>query len=348
MSQKSRVSDDGRFVEFQEEGESRKVGYSFFRGDNTNFYPSLASAKRKNGVLKFVMQGWTPQEPFIDESTKIVAFGSCFADNISKYLNGLGFDVLTKKDKTAYISSMGDGFVHPDAILGQFEWAWEGKQPSANLWHGYDAVEFGYDERIRTHTRILFDRADMFIITLGLSEVWYDSQTNEVFWRAVPREHYDATRHKFRVNSFAEMHENLRSIYDLIRKHNPSAKILFTISPIPLAATFRPVSCITASEASKAILRAAVDELYRSVAADDKDIFYFPSYEICKTLFMHPFGQDGRHILPYILNLNMNVFERYFCKTGKTDDEISALYLDAQNKDKMVAAEGLQVMSAWE
>ncbi|WP_320196959.1 GSCFA domain-containing protein [Agrobacterium rosae] len=336
----NKFSDDGTFVEFKEEGHERRVGYSFFRGDTTNFYPALSSLRGKNGISKFVMKGWAPPQPFIDENTRIVAFGSCFAENISQYLNGLGFNILTKRPSNAYVSKMGDGFVHTDAIRGQFEWAWEGKNPSSHLWHGSSAEEYGYDDEVRTATKAIFDQADMFIVTLGLSEVWYDEETKEVFWRAVPKSHYDPERHKFRVVTFQETKDNLERIYSLIRKHRPEAKILFTISPIPLAATFRPVSAITASTASKAILKASFDEFYRGV--DDENLHYFPSYEICRELFLHPYGADGRHVMPYILDLNMNVFERYYCTTGKTDEDISAKYADARGKDSIVASSGFQ------
>jgi hypothetical protein len=334
----NRFSDDGTFVEFKEEGHDRRVGYSFFRGDNTNYYPALSSLRGKNGISKFVMKGWAPSAPFIDSDTRIVAFGSCFAENISQHLNGLGFNVLTKRESNAYVSKMGDGFVHTDAIKGQFEWAWEGKSPAAHLWHGAAAEEYGYDDEIRSATRAIFDQADMFVITLGLSEVWYDVITGEIFWRAVPKSHYDPTRHKFRVIKVGETLANLDRIYSLIRKHRPEAHILFTVSPIPLAATFRPISAITASGASKAILRAAVDELCRET--NDEKLHYFPSYEICKELFLHPYGADGRHVMPHILDLNMNVFERHYCKTGKTDQDIAELYAKVREKDAIVAVKG--------
>jgi hypothetical protein len=94
------------------------------------------------------------------------------------------------------------------------------------------------------------------------------------------------------VSSVGENVANLREIVRLIRKHVPRAAIVFTLSPVllsadgllhqvpallllprmtsdclphqvPLAATFRGVSCVTANAASKAILRVAVDELMR-------------------------------------------------------------------------------------
>ena len=169
----------------------RRVGGTFYRGETTNFGPFQEQLARPSGVSQYVLQGWMPSQPFINADTTIVAFGSCFANNISKYLNGLGFNVATKKDEIAYVSKLGDGMVNTFAIRQQFEWAWNNVTPKADLWHGYEAESFGYDEEVRLKTKALFDSADVFIITLGLSEIWYDEPTGEVFWRAVPADKYD-------------------------------------------------------------------------------------------------------------------------------------------------------------
>ncbi|MBM7853479.1 hypothetical protein JOD31_003740 [Methylopila capsulata] len=275
-----------------------------------------------------------PAERFIEADTTIVAFGSCFANNISNYLNNLGYNVATKKDNVAYISKMGDGMVNTYAIRQQFEWAWNNVVPKADLWRGYDAEEFGYDENVRLRTAELFDSADVFIITLGLSEIWYDEPTGEVFWRAVPKDKYDPERHKFRVAGFNESLENLRAIYSLIRERKPEATIVFTVSPIPLAATFRPISCIVANAESKAILRAALGELLRDCQPTDAKLMYFPSYEIVTEAFRHQFGSDRRHVYPHVLNLNMKAFERFYCKTELSDEELEKVYTDAILRDK--------------
>lgn len=321
-------------------------GYSFYRGEHTNFGPQADQIDQPDAVQKFVLSGYVPPAPFIDSTTTIVAFGSCFADNISRYLNQLGFDVATKRDKTAYVSRLGDGIVNTFAIRQQFEWAWNNVTPKSELWHGYKAEEFGYDEEIRLKTKELFDAADVFIITLGLSEIWYDEPTGEVFWRAVPADRFDPSRHKFRVAEYEENLDNLRAIYSLIREHRHDARIIFTLSPIALAATFRPVSCITANAASKAILRAAVDRLFREKTPNDDRLFYFPSYEIVLECFRHQFGRDRRHAHPHVLHLNMKAFERYFCMTGVTDEELNATFIEAVALDKELGGENKEAAIA--
>ncbi|RJF94930.1 hypothetical protein D3874_01280 [Oleomonas cavernae] len=318
-------------------------GYSFYRGENTNYGPTLDMLERPDAVAKYFLKGWMPAEPFIDQDTNIIAFGSCFASNISNYLNGIGYNVATKKDNVAYVSRLGDGIVNTHAIRQQFEWAWENHTPSVDLWHGYKAEEFGYDEQVRIRTKELFDSADLFIITLGLSEVWYDEPTGEVFWRAVPFDKFDPARHKFRVATHEESLTNLRAIYGLIRKHKPGTPVVFTLSPIPLAATFRDVSCITANAVSKAILRSALDQLYRENKPQDPKLFYFPSYEIVLNAFKNQFGSDGRHAHPHVLDLNMKAFERYFCKTGLTDEDIEKTFAEALALDRELGGQDRSV-----
>jgi hypothetical protein len=327
-------------IVIEQDGVQRKTGASFFRGETTNFYPSDKSLERTGVVAEYLAKGWMPAERFVRSDTPIVAFGSCFADNISKYLHKAGFNVLTKRDSLAYVSKMGDGMVNTFAIRQQFEWAWLGKTPRADLWHGYDAAKFGYDEAVRLRTKALFDEAEMFIITLGLSEVWYDEVTGEVFWRAVPKDKYDPTRHKFRVTTHAENLENLQAIYQLIRRFRPDAAILFTVSPIPLTATFRPVTCLSANAVSKAILRAAVDEFFRQNTPNDPKLFYFPSYDIVMYGFNHQWRDDRRHVYSHVLDFNMKVFERYYCQSALDDDGLLASFRYAQRQDRLVGQLG--------
>lgn len=328
-----------RTIEAVVDGKKMSYGYSFYRGEHTNYGPTLDMLERPDAIAKYFLKGWMPAEPFVDADTNIIAFGSCFASNISNYLNNIGYNVATKKDNVAYVSRLGDGIVNTHAIRQQFEWAWENNTPAVDLWHGYKAEEFGYDESVRLKTKELFDSADMFIITLGLSEVWYDEPTGEVFWRAVPFDKFDPSRHKFRVASHEESLTNLRAIYNLIRKHKGDTPVVFTLSPIPLAATFRDVTCITANAVSKAILRSALDQLYRENKPNDPKLFYFPSYEIVLNAFRNQFGSDGRHAHPHVLNLNMRAFERYFCKTGLTDQDIEETFVEALALDRELGGE---------
>jgi hypothetical protein len=331
------VSVTGNQIWYEEAGRREKIDESYWRGTTTHFHPNDKSFTTEQGLVEHLASGLMPAEPLIGPTTPVAAFGSCFARHIAQYLDKLQYNVVTR-GKRAYVSQFGDGIVNTFAIRQQFEWAWEAREPAVPLWHGYDRAALGYDDAVREQTKEMFNSADIFIITLGLSEIWYDEPTGEVFWRAPPREYFDANRHKFRVSSFSENLENLRAIHRIIRRYRPRSNIIITLSPIPLSATFRPIPCVVADSASKAILRAAVDEFMRS-EADDR-LFYFPSYEVVTRAFVRPYMEERRHVHKHVLEFNMRMFERFFCTTGMSDVDLFAAYRDARALDRTVVEQG--------
>ena len=292
---------------------------SFHRGEVVNFHPRAEDFARDEFLEDYLLKGWVPPKPVLSRGMQITAFGSCFAANITRHLSAIGFDLSRDRDPEVYISRLGDAMVNTASILGQFQWALENAKQSEELWHGYKAEGYGYDEAIRLRTRDVFLATDFFIVTLGLSEVWYDEKTGGTFWRAVPEDAFDPTRHKFRVQSFAKTKADLEEIHRLIRTHVPHAKVLFTLSPIALAATFRPVSCLTANTASKAIIRAALDEFLREHEDElNRSLFYFPSMELVMRCFIDPWSEDERHPESYVIDTVMKVFEAAFCEGSVT------------------------------
>ncbi len=188
-------------------------------------------------------------------------------------------------------------------------------------------------------TKAVLDETEVFIITLGLSEVWYDEQTGEVFMRAVPYDKFDPTRHKFRMATQSENLRNLFNISALLLKHRPTAHLIFTLSPIPLTATFRPMSALVASSASKANLRSALDEFFEWQHLRGLH-YYFPSYDIVLNCFNHQFMEDRRHVHRHVLDFVMAVFSRHYCIDGATDKDLIAAFRLAQEGDKRVSTNG--------
>jgi len=341
-SGKSRVSGPeiskyrhGPEIRFEVDGAKQTATDTWYRGETCNFNPDVETLETPHAVMRHVVGAWAPPQPLIGPDTKVCAFGSCFAAHISEWLSQRNFSILTKENgenEDTYVVRFGEGLVNSYALLQQFEWAFENKKVETPLWHGYKAETFGYDDKIREHTRAMFDRTDVFILTLGLSEVWYDTVTGGVFWRAVPQRCFDPNRHKFRVSTVSENKDNLLKIYRLIRKHRPSAKVIFTMSPIPLVATFRSVPCITANSASKAILRAALDEFLRDVM-DEGYAYYWPSYEIVLDVFYQRWVHDRRHVRKDILNFVMTAFESVWCHGREPRFTLTEAWLKAKSID---------------
>lgn len=299
-------------IYYEMAGKKRKAHATWYRGESTNFHPVKASLSESDAVAKYVGHGWFPSAPFIDKKKRITAFGSCFAAEVSKFLASEGYNVLGRKfTLDSFVVRCGEGIVNSAALVQQFEWAYNDKAPAAQVWHDKSGAAMEASEAVRSQTREIFDGTEVFIFTLGLSEVWYDKSTGDVFWRAVPSEQFDPRYHGFRILSTDENRENLACVYRLIKKHRPNAHIIFTLSPVPLAATFRPISCITANSVSKASLRVSIDEVMREFA-DDPLLHYFPSYEIATAYLDDAFGVDMRHPRPETIDFIMQTFKRSY------------------------------------
>lgn len=293
-------------------GKRRRAHSTWYRGDATNFHPVRDSLSEPDAFEKFVGYGWLPTAPFINRAMYIAAFGSCFAAEVTRFLIKSGYSVFGGElNLNAHVIRSGEGIVNSAALLQQFEWAFESRTPHSPVWHDKDGTPVVATDDVRETTRQIFEKTEVFILTLGLSEVWCDKETGDVFWRAVPKESFDPSRHGFRVLGADENRANLRRTYELIRANRPSAEIILTLSPVPLAATFRPVSCITANAVSKASLRIAIDEIMREYS-DDPKLHYFPSYEIITDFLPNSMGDDLRHPTPESVKFIMNAFKRHF------------------------------------
>lgn len=289
---------------------SSTTAKEWWRGDHCNMVPSKHNLKEADAIEKYVLQGWLPKTPFITKDTYVTAFGSCFAQNIRKRLLAWGANMAhpIEDHQPIPIINNGEGINTTFAILQQFLWAYENEHFDGK-WHdkGINLIQPNEEQRIAT--KQIFDKTEVFILTLGLSEIWYDRKDGEVFWRAIPKDKFDATRHAFRVSDVSENFNNLQRVVKLIKTHRPEAKIIFTLSPVPLNATFRPVSCITANSVSKAVLRVAVDQLMQ---LDISNVYYWPAYEIVTSFFADAFEEDNRHPKKEIISTILDQFMRFY------------------------------------
>jgi hypothetical protein len=307
----ARLARDPDIVVVETGNDRRTEGSTWYRGEQVNFMPSRTNLFEKNAIRDYVLSGWLPPKPFIAKDHYITAFGSCFAANVTQFLKRRGYKVIGDDESKSYVICCAEGMVNTYAVAQQFQWAYGEREFDESLWFDETGAEAVYDAGIRERTRAIFEQAEVFIVTLGLSEVWYSKKNGDVFWRAIPRSKFDPSRHGFKVTTVSENLENLENIRRIVRRQRPQAAIIFTLSPIPLLATFRPESCITANTVSKSILRVALDELCRA-HRDDKKLFYFPSFEIVKEFFRDPYRGDNRHVRQWVLDEIMENFAKYY------------------------------------
>ena len=135
--------------------------------------------------------------------------------------------------------------------------------------------------------RKMFEQADVFVYTLGLTESWRNSVGNYTYpvCPGTARGVYDPDQHTFHNLTHADVVADLTALVKSAARLNPRLKFIFTVSPVPLVATYTQQNVLLASTYSKSVLRAACGD----VAASFDNVVYFPSYEIIS----HPasFGQ---------------------------------------------------------
>jgi hypothetical protein len=251
-----------------------------------------------------ILPGHVPPTPLLSAGDTVVTLGSCFAQELREVLQLADFD-----SSNLWVPA---GLNNTFALLDFVSWAASG-EPTA-LAYRYERSGDGTlaewtPQLEQAEYAGLFRRAGALVFTLGLAEVWCDRETGLVFWRGVPEEIFDSQRHEFRVSSVTENAENLRRLIEVVRMVNPVAPIVLTLSPVPLLATFRELSCLTADCVSKSILRVALDD----VLTDRPDnVYYWPSFELVRwagaAFDWRAYGQDARHPHRYLVQSIVEAF----------------------------------------
>jgi hypothetical protein len=269
------------------------------------------------GGAEALLEGWLPAEPLIHEDTRVVAMGSCFAALFVQWLGERGFNRHFASDpESSFVWSF---LETPLAVAQQFRWAFGEFNPDLAFWFGPDKQPYEATEKKRLALQSTMADAEVLIITLGLAETWYDSESGEAIWRIPPPEYIDS-RYRFKVATVKESVAALETIDRLRQTHMPRAKVIYTTSPVRFAATFRPMSPVVANVASKAIVRASLDEFLSE--HDDlvgRVYHYFPSYEMITELLLDPFS-DNRHPRIHHSDAVIDLFARYYTTLGVSSD----------------------------
>ena len=274
----------------------------------------------------------------ITSSTPIASMGSCFAREIRKVLLNKGYAYITEEmhhPAHVHASAAWERSYNTFSMRQIFEYTFCDWRPEIRWWESpeskqiqdpyrriilYESLEKA-EEDLKSHihhSRQAITKAEVFIITLGLTEIWEDKVDGSVI--CLPSGPYvneggDMSRYRFRVSRYAENLENLERIHQILAEHNPDCRMLVTVSPVHLWATFRNDSdIISASCNSKSTLRAAADEF---VTRHD-NVFYFPAFEmatIYRPIINQPIYKEGKenfHINEETVNFIMGHFFKFF------------------------------------
>lgn len=247
------------------------------RTDDIRFFPSSFSQGGISTLINqhFLEQGSAPPQPVFAKDASLVTLGSCFATYIRRY--------LAQRGKVSQVVQVAEEVNNSWALRNYVEWSLTGNEDAISYWYE-SGSERHVPPRPYEEYRDLFVKADGFVFTVGVGEIWRDRETGGVFWKGVPEQHFKEGRHELVLSSVDDNLENLRYISDLLRKHCGDKPIVFTLSPVPLKATFREIPCLVADCASKSVLRTAIELLMSDRRAD---VYYWPSYEIIRWMGAH-------------------------------------------------------------
>lgn len=269
---------------------------------------------------------WRP-EINLNEKTKIITYGSCFAQHISKKLISREFSWLNLEkaphgmkprseiDFNYGVFSSRTGNIYTSTMLEQWvNWALGEVDVPKEQWcddgRYFDPFRpriepAGFDDptqliQSRQVTINAFRRglveAGCLVFTLGLVERWINK--NEGYEYSVcpgaVAGKFDAGRHVLEVMDYELVRNSLFKSIERIRSVNKNIDIVITVSPVPLAASAGEDHVLTANMYSKSILRSVAGELAKKF----DNIEYFPSYEIITSAISRGvyFKKDMRNV----------------------------------------------------
>lgn len=264
----------------------------------------------------------------IGSGQSVATAGSCFAQHIARKLKSIGFNYMVaeggddgldpqraKARNYGVFSARYGNIYTARQLLQLFRRAHGSFAPIEDAWtrpdgrhadpfrpniepDGFASIEMlrGDREQHLRKVRGMFASADVFVFTMGLTEGWRSRADGAVFPIApgVTAGEYDDSRHEFVNFGVEETARDMADFLDLLRGVNDKVKVLLTVSPVPLVATYEDRHVLTATTYSKAVLRVAAEQLVRAYDWVD----YFPSYEIITGSFNAGvyYEADGREV----------------------------------------------------
>lgn len=186
--------------------------------------------------------------------------------------------------------------------------------------------------------RRFFNLADVIVISIDSNEYWVDSEEIAVLAGETCA---DGVGLSARRQGVSQTVSALRKLSRLLARLAPNAKLVLAIDPAPAALIGRTLPMVEASGASKAILRAAIDEVL--VKDEPPPFHYFPALELSSELFADRFGEDGRLINRIVAEQLVAIFYGFF---GQEQDalEISRSLLVARMRNLEVARASARAM----
>lgn len=310
-----------------------------------------SSAFWKEAVAQVAPEQIAPvsEYPFrIKASDRVATAGSCFAQHIARHLQSSGFNYyvaerahplltpdLAKRYNYGVFSARYGNIYSSRQLLQLFQRAENEFVPQDRFWRSSDG--FGFVDPYRpviqpvpfpTIKALEEDRAqhlqsisammrslDVFVFTLGLTECWVNKADGAAYplCPGTSGGSFDPEQHIFLNLKVGEVRDDLIAAFNILHSVNPAARVILTVSPVPLKATATHDHVLSATTYSKSVLRSAAGEISQ---LDDR-IIYFPSYEIITGSYARGryFADNLRDIEPAGVDHVMRVFQACLTET---------------------------------
>jgi hypothetical protein len=293
-----------------------------------------------SSVVPFMLDPMDTPSFQIAPQTKVATAGSCFAQHISRRLRTSGY--------TYYVVETGEPGIDAEQAAAQnygtfsarygniytarqllqlFDRAYGKFKPEEQAWQRddgrfvdpfrpqVDLAGFGSVDETEKHltaVRRMFESLDIFVFTLGLTEGWRVRADQSVLplVPGVAGGTWDPERYEFVNFEVEEIASDMIAFVDCLRGVNAIARIVLTVSPVPLIATFEDRHVLVSNTYSKSVLRVAADKIAR--ARDN--VTYFPSFEIITSngTAHRYFDADLRSVNELGVGHVMRIFFRHF------------------------------------
>ncbi len=242
-------------------------------------------------------------------TSRIGTAGSCFAQHIARYLSQAGCNYFVTEPASPLLdaqtaaefqygtfSARFGNLYTSRQLLQLFRRAYGRFSPTEDAWEfgegwvdpfrpsvqprGFSSLsELHADRRFHlAAVRRLFEEVDCFVFTLGLTETWESIEDGAVFpvCPGCGYGSFDPQRYRHRNLGVDEVVADLDAFIAEWRLVNPQARLILTVSPVPLIATMGGTHVLQATTYSKSVLRVAAE----TVRQRHEGVAYFPSYEI--------------------------------------------------------------------
>ncbi len=283
----------------------------------------------------------------LERRDQIATAGSCFAQHIGRYLTRMGLRMIdleppppgiasdiaeahgyglysarygniytTRQLRRLIEEATGDRTVPLEMICWERggRW-WDALRPNVEPqgWESPEEIAWHRQYHIKRVSQVLSEM-DVFIFTLGLTECWTSVDESLAYPLApgVIAGSFHTQRYKFHQLSQSEVIQDFLAVMEVLKRWRSGRplRVLLTVSPVPLAATYSDCHVLAATMASKATLLSAAVELARS----NPLIEYFPSFEIVANpwLSRNSFASDKRSVTPKAIERVMQVWAESF------------------------------------